>query len=49
MMKPVSDRMDAADSRNFQTEAALNFNDKGFQVRRSRAPDAKPVMSAFPT
>jgi hypothetical protein len=41
MMKPISDRLDVSDSRNFQTENAGSYNDQGYQVRRSRAPKTR--------
>lgn len=39
LMKPESGMDAAAEDRNFQTEASGAFNDKGYQVRRSRAPE----------
>ena len=36
---------DNGDGRNYQTEVSAAFNDKGYQVRRSRAPPAQALVT----
>jgi hypothetical protein len=48
-MKPLnSQHVVANENRNFQTENARMYNDKGYQVRQSKAPKRSALANSLP-